>query len=412
MNMHQDNAKVFMAFCDVTRLRILELLRDFERSATVLQQQIGTGQSTLSHHMKILVESGIVAARKSGKWTYYSLCEAGGRYASELLNLLTSNSKIAELNNSDININTITEKRRPSTMKQFTIVADTSCDLPPEYIKEHDIKLMQIPFTLDGEEKNSQTVSDKAFYDALRNGSIVKTSLINSDMFVDSFSEYAKNGEDALYVILSSGLSGTYQASQIALAQIKELYPSCKIFPIDSIGATAVNGLLVMLAVKKREEGLSAEETAAWLEEKKNSLLGFFTVDDLMYLHRGGRLSMLSAIGGSLLSIKPVLNIQPDGTLALKNKVRGRTAALKMLVSQLKRSIAPDARLDTVLIPHTDCEKDALKLAELVKAEINVRQVIITMMTPVIGAHVGPGAVAVVFEGDITREAYENNFYK
>jgi len=410
--MHQDNAKVFMAFCDVTRLRILELLRDFERSATVLQQQIGTGQSTLSHHMKILVESGIVAARKSGKWTYYSLCEAGGRYASELLNLLTSNSKIAELNNSDININTITEKRRPSTMKQFTIVADTSCDLPPEYIKEHDIKLMQIPFTLDGEEKNSQTVSDKAFYDALRNGSIVKTSLINSDMFVDSFSEYAKNGEDALYVILSSGLSGTYQASQIALAQIKELYPSCKIFPIDSIGATAVNGLLVMLAVKKREEGLSAEETAAWLEEKKNSLLGFFTVDDLMYLHRGGRLSMLSAIGGSLLSIKPVLNIQPDGTLALKNKVRGRTAALKMLVSQLKRSIAPDARLDTVLIPHTDCEKDALKLAELVKAEINVRQVIITMMTPVIGAHVGPGAVAVVFEGDITREAYENNFYK
>jgi len=297
-------------------------------------------------------------------------------------------------------------------MKHFTIVADTSCDLPPEYLKEHGIELLEIPFTLDGAEKNNQEISDKAFYNALRNGSLAKTSLINPDMFVESFTEYAKQGQDTLCIILSSGLSATYQSSQIALAQVKEPYPDCNIYPMDSIGATSVNGLLVMLAVKKREEGLSAEETAAWLEEKKNSLLGFFTVDDLMYLHRGGRLSKLSAIGGSLLSIKPVLNIQPDGTLALKNKTRGRAAALRLLVSQLKRSITPDAKLDTVLIPHTDCEKDALKLAELVKAEINVRQVIITMMGPVIGAHVGPGAVAVVFEGDMTREAYEEKFYK
>ena len=112
LSIHQENAKVFMAFCDVTRLRILELLRDFERSATVLQQQIGTGQSTLSHHMKILVESGIVAARKSGKWTYYSICENGGRYASGLLELLTSKSKTTESNISDTNILDITNKEK------------------------------------------------------------------------------------------------------------------------------------------------------------------------------------------------------------------------------------------------------------------------------------------------------------
>jgi len=287
--------------------------------------------------------------------------------------------------------------------------------LPQEYLKEHGIKVIPIPFTLDGIEHKMgywQNVSDKEFYGALRNGGTAKTSLINPDSFLESYTDYAKQDKDALYIILSSGLSGTYQSSLIALGQVKEAYPNCNIYPVDSIGATSINGLLVMLAVKKREEGFSAEETATWLEEKKHSLIGIFTVNDLMYLQRGGRLSKLSAIGGSLLSIKPVLNIQPDGTLALKNKVRGRAAALKMMVSQLKRSIAPDTVLDTVLIPHTDCVDDANKLSELIKSEVNVHQIIIMTMGPVIGAHVGPGAIAIVFEADMSRAEYEKRFYK
>ena len=413
---HHENAKTFMAFCDVTRLKVLELLRSGEKSASTLQEQIGTGQSTLSHHMKILLESGIVESRKLGKWTYYSICESGGDYAARLLRLLTSRSDVSEAKDSDascINIQK-TEKRRASVMNQFTIVADTSCDLPLEYLKEHNIEMLPIPFTLDGEDHKTgdwQKISDKGFYNALRNGGMAKTTLINPESYLESFTNHAKQGKDALYIVLSSGLSGTFQSAMLALDQVKEVYPDCNIYPIDSIGATSINGLLVMLAVKKREEGLSAQETADWLEEKKNSIIGIFTVDDLMYLQRGGRISTLAAVGGSVLRIKPVLNVQADGTLAVKNKVRGRAAALKLMVSQLKQSIAADAVLSTVIIPHTDCEADALKLSEMVKAVVDVREVIIVSMGPVIGAHVGPGAIAVVFESDVSREEYEKTFY-
>ncbi|MCL2842778.1 MAG: metalloregulator ArsR/SmtB family transcription factor [Oscillospiraceae bacterium] len=410
MTRHHENVKVFLAFSDITRLKILEILRSGEQSATELQQQIGAGQSTLSHHMKILIDSRVVVARKAGKWTYYSICETGGDYASRLIKLLTSKSKAVEATSA---FAAVRDKRRLGNMKPFTIVVDTSCDLPSEYIKEYGIETIPIPFTLNGEEHSMgywQNISDKEFYDTLRNGGKASTTLINPDSFLESFTKHAKQGQDVLYIILSSALSGTYQSALIALEQVKETYPDCNICLVDSVGATSINGLLAMLAVKKREEGLSAEETAAWLEEKKHSLIGLFTVDDLMYLHRGGRLSKLSAIGGSILSIKPVLNIQPDGSLSLKDKVRGRASALKLMISQLKRSLHPDTALDTVLIPHTDCEDDARKLAEMIQAEVQVRQVLIMTMGPVIGAHVGPGAIAVVFEADMTREEHEEEF--
>ena len=400
---HHDNAKVFMALCDVTRLKVLELLRNGEKSASLLQEQIGTGQSTLSHHMRILTESGIVATRKVGKWTYYSISKSGSRYAERLLRLLTTQNKAI----------TFKEQRRAEPMK-FTIVVDTSCELPPEYIKEHGIEIIPIPFMLDEtehKEGNWQDISSGEFYDALRKGSTAKTSQINPDAFVKAFTEYAKQDKDALFIILSGGLSATFQNSLIALEEVKETYPDCNIFPIDGISATVLNALLAMLAVNKREEGLTAGETAAWLEEKKNRVAGFFTVDDLMYLHRGGRLSKLSAIGGSILGIKPVLNLQPDGTLALKDKVRGRESALKHMVFQLKRSINPSASLDTIVISHTDCESDALKLAEMVKAEVKVNKVEIIMMGPIIGAHLGPGAVTLGFEAGMTRQEYEKKFY-
>ena len=299
-------------------------------------------------------------------------------------------------------------------MKPFTIVIDTSCDLPPDYTTKHDIETMPIPFMLDGEEHNEgywQKITGKEFYDALRKGGVAKTSQVNPDAFVKSFSEYAEQGRDVLYIILSGALSATYQSSLIALEEIKETYPECNIYPVNSISATSVNGLMTMLAVQKREEGLSAKETAAWLEDKKHNLYGVFTVDDLMYLHRGGRLSKLSAVGGSLLGIKPVLGIQPDGSLALKEKARGREAALNLLVSQLKRCVKPGTVIENVLIPHTDCEKDAQKLADMVRETFEVRQIDVMLMGPVIGAHVGPGTVALVYESDTTRDEFEKEFY-
>jgi DegV family protein with EDD domain len=352
--------------------------------------------------MKILAESGIVSARKKGKWTYYSICQKGGTYAAGLLRLLIAENKT---NN----------QRRLGKMKQFSIVIDTSCDLPKGYIKEHGIEVLPIPFTLDNEEHDEGDwgkISEKEFYNALRNGGVAKTSQVNPDTFAKSFTEFAKQDKEVLYIILSGALSGTFQSSLISYVDVKEEYPESSIHLVDSISATALNGLLVMMAVKKREEGFSAGETAMWLEERKHHLFGFFTVDDLMYLHRGGRLSKLSAIGGSLLGIKPVLNIQPDGTLSLKDKVRGRSAAFKHMVNQLKKSVDPGKALDTVFITHTDCEEDANKLAGMVKAAVDVRKVEILVMCPVIGAHVGPGAVTLIFEADITREKYEKEVYR
>jgi len=267
---------------------------------------------------------------------------------------------------------------------------------------------------LDGVDHNMgswQDITGKEFYNSLRNGGVAKTSQINPDAFVKVFTEYAEMGKDTLFILLSGSLSATYQSSLIALAEVKETYPDCNIYPVDSVSATSLTGLLTILAVHKREEGLSAEETAAWLNEKKQRVFGVVTVDDLMYLHRGGRLSKLSAVGGSILGIKPIVGILPDGSLELKDKVRGREAALRFLVSQLTRSISLESVLDTVLISHSDCEDDASKLAEMVKDAVNVRQIDIVMMGPVIGAHVGPGAVTLIFEADMTREEFEKRFY-
>ncbi|MCL2529173.1 MAG: DegV family protein [Coriobacteriia bacterium] len=300
-------------------------------------------------------------------------------------------------------------------MEPFSIFVDTSCDLPQEYLEEHGIEVLPIPFSLNEVEHKGgywQEISSKDYYDALRNGGEAKTSLINSSVFAQCFTELAEQGKSALFIILSAPLSATYQSALVALEQVKQQHPDCQIYPIDSISATVLNSLLAQQAVKKRAEGLSAEQTAAWLEEKKHTLLGFFTVDDLMYLHRGGRLSMISAVSGSLLKIKPVLNLQPDGTLALKDKTRGREAALKLLVDRFMKGISPDATVETVVISHADCEDDALRLSELVREAVKVNEVQITLIGPVIGAHVGPGTVALGFEANMTREEYEARFYQ
>ena len=221
----------------------------------------------------------------------------------------------------------------------------------------------------------------------------------------------AERGEDLLVILLSSGLSGTAQNAVIALQEVRETHPDCKVFPVDGLNAAGGTGLVTILAVNKREEGLSAEETAKWLEEKRHSCISLFTVDDLMYLHRGGRLSKLQAVAGSIIGIKPLLNVHPEGTLKLKDKARGRKAALETLVSQMKRSLDPGTKLDTVIISHTNCQQDAEKVAELVRAATEVREILIVMMGPVIGAHVGPGCIALFFEADMDRFEYEDKFY-
>ena len=299
-------------------------------------------------------------------------------------------------------------------MTPFKIMMDTSNDLPLDFMAEHDIEMVSMPFHIDGVFHSGgrwQEISDTEYYDALGNGSVAGTTLINRESFIELYTDYAERKDSLLVICLSSGLSGTYENSALALGDVKIKYPDCDIFTVDSLTAAGGGGLVTALAVRKRSEGLTAGETAAWLEQQRHRCISLFTVDDLMYLHRGGRLSKLSAIAGSIIGIKPLLNVAPDGTLTLKDKVRGRNGALEKLVSQMKRSLDPETSLDIVTISHTNCEADALATAELVRAAVNVREVLIVMMGPVIGAHVGPGTIALFYEADMTRSEYEAKFY-
>ena len=300
-------------------------------------------------------------------------------------------------------------------MSTYTIMIDTGCDLPQEFIKEHNLASIPIPFHLDGvdhKEGGWQDISDKEFYNALRGGSSSGTTLINPNAFVQVFTEYAKRNEPLLLITLSSGLSGTYQNSVIALSEVKEAYPDCKIQTVDSLNAAPGIGLVVVLAIKNRANGMSLEDNAAWLEKKRDSCFSLFTVDDLMFLHRGGRVSKVQAIAGSIIGVKPLLNVSPAGELKLKDKARGRKGALEALVNQMKRSLDPGTKsFDTILIGHGDCVEDAETVANLIKASYDVNEFIIVTIGPVIGSHSGPGTIALFFEADMNREEYEAKFY-
>jgi len=299
-------------------------------------------------------------------------------------------------------------------MSNFTIMTDTSCDLPQKFFDDNQIAIVPITFHLNDVQHAQgrwEEVSDVDFYNTLRDGGRAGTAQINPETYVQVFTEYAEKGEPLLTIFLSSGLSPSYNNSVIALNEVKEKYPDCQIYTVDSQNAAGGVGLLVTLAVQKRAEGFSLEDTAKWLEEKRYSCLSLFTVDDLHYLHRGGRLSKLQAVAGSIIGIKPLLNVAPDGSLKLKDKARGRKAALETLVSQMKRSINKGTKLGTVVISHSNCSTDAQTVANLVREAFEVAEFQIVMMGPVIGAHVGPGCVALFFEADMDRPTYEAKYY-
>ena len=299
-------------------------------------------------------------------------------------------------------------------MSSFAIMTDTNSDLPQEYIDEHGIMVIPIPFHLNGVQHSDgrwQDISDKEFYAALSAGSASGTAQINPEAYSQVFSQFASRGESLLIVLLSSGLSPSYHNAVVALDEVKEQHPDCDIHIVDSLNAAGGAALITMLAVKKRAESLSAGEAAAWLDENKHSCLSLFTVNDLMYLHRGGRLSKLQAVAGSIIGIKPLLNVAPDGTLKLKDKARGRNAALRTLATQFMRSLNPGASLDTVIISHSDCLEDAETLVKEIKALVNIRDIYIVMMGPVIGTHVGPGCIALFFQADMKRSEYEAKYY-
>lgn len=288
-------------------------------------------------------------------------------------------------------------------MSTYKIITDSTCDLPSTVIKELDVHVIPMEYILDGvshfqdlEDEGEKTAS---FYGSLREGKVSSTSMINTARFMGVFEPYLKAGQDILHVSFSSALSGSYNASRMAAEELKELYPERQILVLDSIAASIGQGLLVYHAVLKKRQGLSLEELYEWLEENKKKICHWFTVEDLMHLKRGGRISALSANIGTALNIKPILSVNMEGKLVNLGKVMGRKKSLSELIVKMK-SCAETAENQVVIIGHGDSLKDAEFLSTKLKNELHVKEVIMTQIGPIIGSHTGPGMIGLTFVGE------------
>ena len=239
----------------------------------------------------------------------------------------------------------------------------------------------------------------KDLFAGLRAGEITSTSAVNPDGWAKVIEPALEQGQDVLVLAFSSGLSTTYQSAVIAAEELQEKYPQRKIRVVDTLCASLGQGLLVYYACKKRDEGLTLEELTAWCEEYKFKLCHWFTVDDLMYLKRGGRVSAATALLGTMLQIKPVLHVDNEGHLINVAKVRGRKASIEALAKKLGETGIPGAN-DTVFICHGDCLEDAQYLEKLVEEKYGVKDVFIYYVGAVIGSHSGPGTLALFYLGE------------
>ena len=236
------------------------------------------------------------------------------------------------------------------------------------------------------------------FYDQLRAGKTATTSAVNVAQFSEAMEPCLQAGKDVLVLAFSSGLSTTYNSAAIAADDLREKYPERKIYVVDTLCASMGQGLLVYLTAKEREKGGSIEQVRDWAENHKMSIAHQFTVNDLFHLKRGGRVSAATAVVGSMLAIKPVLHVDNEGHLINIGKVRGRAASLKALVDAMEKS-AIDPADQTIFISHGDCWDDANAVADMVKERFGVKEVIMNYVGPVIGAHAGPGVVALFYIG-------------
>jgi DegV family protein with EDD domain len=288
-------------------------------------------------------------------------------------------------------------------MDKFDIYVDSSANLTEEMIESNDIKVISYTLTVDGkdvkcyEEGSPYKEIAKNFYDAMRNGCETRTTLLNSQNFIDAVSPSLKAGRDVLLITISSGISGTYHQAQLAAEQIKTLYPERKMLVADSYNASLGEGLFAVQAAKLRDMGQSIEACAQWIDQHKLNMHSEFTVNDLKYLRRGGRISATLAIAGTLLNIKPILRADGVGKMSYSSKERGRKKALAAICQTFADTVVQPEN-QTVAICHADCEEDALMLADMIR-EKGANDIIIQWYDICTGSHVGPGTVALFYFG-------------
>ena len=282
-------------------------------------------------------------------------------------------------------------------MYNFVILTDNTVDMPVEWLNEHEVGYECLPCSMNGvvyDKKNP--IDTKLFYRQMREGAMPTTSQMNPAMAEAMFETYLQEGKDILYLAFSSGLSGTCNSARIAAEEIKEKYPERQIKIMDSLAASMGEGLLLYYAVKLRDKGKNLDEICYWLH-----LCHVFTVDDLNHLHRGGRVSKATAVLGTLANIKPMLHVDNEGKLISIGKVRGRKKSLATLVSMMEERIGRYCdKNETVFVSHGDCEADAEYVAGLVKEKFGIENIMIHPISATIGAHSGPGTVALFFLGE------------
>lgn len=287
-------------------------------------------------------------------------------------------------------------------MNEFVLLTDSSCDLPVALADKMELAVLPLSVFVEGKKYlnylDEREISLKDFYSMLRTNVPTKTSAANINDFEEFMEPFLKEGKDILYIAFSSGLSGTYNASAIAAQELMEKYPERKVYCVDTLAASLGQGMLIYYAWQEKQRGKNIEEVRDFLEENKLHLCHWFTIDDLMFLKRGGRISASTAVLGSMLNIKPVLHVDNDGKLISVDKARGRKASIRALVERAGQ-LGVNLQEQTIFICHGDCEEDANYLADQMRSRFGIKEIIINPIGPVIASHSGPGTLSVFFFG-------------
>lgn len=285
-------------------------------------------------------------------------------------------------------------------MNNYVIYTDLACDIATDMLNSWNVKNIPLSFIFDGSQEQyySEDMSVKDFYNIMRTGGVARTSAINSEIFRETFETELKNGSDVIYIAFSSGLSNTCDNAEMVAQALKKDYPDRKVIVVDSLCASGGYGLLVCFAAKKRDEGASIEELRDYIISIRNKLCHWFTVDDLVYLKRGGRVSATKAFVGGMLGIKPVLHVDDEGHLINVAKARGRKASVKALADKFGELVIDPK--GTIFISDGDCKEDAADLENILRQKYGAVDITHTDIGPIIGAHAGPGTLALFFLGE------------
>ncbi len=288
-------------------------------------------------------------------------------------------------------------------MNDFVIVTDSSADLPNELVQNWGVPVLPLSFLIDGVTyrnlPDNRDMSPTEFYSRLRKGAMPTTNAVVVGEAEELVRDLASQGKDVLLLCFSSGLSASYNAMKIAADTVSDEFPQRRIYAVDTLSASLGQGILVYHAVKMREEGKTIEEVRDWALENGKKVCHWVTVDDLMHLKRGGRISAATALVGSLLSVKPVIHMNDEGKLINVGKARGRKASLDLLVKKVQDH-CPNPESQVLGVAHADCADDAAYVERKLRDAFGTKEILVNNFGPVIGSHTGPGCIAVIFMGE------------